>query len=369
MFISEVKKPLLGALLALSVMTIGSVASETKDGKIQKNVDGAMMYPIKDGHYQGYAVNTQRPEAFRYGRKPTDKEIAAWDIDVMPDGTGLPEGSGSVEQGDELYAEQCAMCHGDFGMGGKGYPTLSGGQGSLKNQLINPEEGDEPPTRTIGSYWPYASTLFWYIQSAMPFPNPKSLSNDETYALVAYMLSINEIQIDGEDLEDEYILDRAKFLKIKMPNENGFFPEVNGDVGSKEMSKYLNNADNYGQGVRCMTNCSDAPMVKISYELKDFHPAPTTARDLPKEKEQGEMSNGQKLYEATCSACHANEAIGAPVVGDKEVWAELLTEKGIEDIYKNGIGGINAMPPKGGNMDLSDDQIKEIVDYMLEASR
>ena len=362
---SEVKIPVWGTFLALSV----AVGSITAGDKIQKNVDGALMYPIKDNFYQGYAVNPQKSTGFNHGRAATVAEIKAWDIDVMPDGTGLPEGKGSVEEGDELYTAQCAMCHGDFGMGGKGYPTLSGGDGTLKNQLINPEEGDEPPSRTIGSYWPYASTLFWYIQSAMPFPNPKSLSNDETYALVAYMLSINEIQIDGEDLDDDYVLNREKFLKIKMPNEDGFYPEVNGVVGSKEMSKYLNNADNFGQGVRCMKDCGDTPIVKIAHELNDFHPAPSTAKGLPKAKEGEEVSEAQKIYEATCSACHANAAIGAPVVGDKEIWVKLLKEKGIEEIYNNGIKGINAMPPKGGNMDLSDDKTKEVIDYMIKASQ
>lgn len=368
MFISEVKKPLLGALLMASVMTIGSVASEVKAQKIQKNVDGAVMYPIKDGHYQAYAVNKQKPVAFKYGRTPTAKEIAAWDIDVMPDGTGLPEGKGSVEEGDALYADKCAMCHGDFGMGGKGYPVLSGGQGTLKNQLIHPEKGDEPPIRTIGSYWPYASTLFWYIQSAMPFPNPKSLSNDETYALVAYLLSVNDIQIDGKDLDDDYVLDRAKFLKIKMPNADGFYPNVDGGVGTKEARKFLSNPENYAKGTRCMKNCSDAPVVHIAYELKDFHPVASTVRDLPKKKEQGKISNGHKLYEATCSVCHANKAIGAPLVGDKQEWGKRI-KKGINGLYKNAINGINAMPPKGGNASLSDKEIKEIVDYMVKASK
>ncbi len=365
MYISEVKKPLLGAILALSIAASSAMAGET----IKKNVDNAVIYPIKDNHYNAYAVNPQSTKGFSgHGRAPTAAEIKAWDLDVMPDGTGLPEGKGSVEQGDELFADQCAMCHGDFGMGGKGYPTLSGGQGTLKNQLVDPAAGDEPPVRTIGSYWPYASTLFWYIQSAMPFPHPKSLSNDETYALVAYLLSVNEIEIDGEELDDEYVLDRAKFLKIKMPNENGFYPEVNGDVGAKEVAKFLQNPDNYGQGTRCMTGCKDGKVTPIQFELNDFKPAMSTVRDLPKEEGKSEVTKGQKLYEAKCSACHANAAIGAPVVGDKEAWAKV-TEKGVDGVYKNAINGFNAMPPKGGNMDLSNDVVKEIVDYMIKASK
>ena len=363
MFMSEVKKPILGTLLALS--TVASMALVA--GDLKTNVDGAAMYPTKDGQYTSYRVNTQSTKGFsKEARTPTANEIKAWNKDIMPDGTGLPEGKGSVEQGDELYADKCAMCHGDFGAGGKGYPTLSGGQGTLKNQLIDPAKGDEPPTRTIGSYWPYASTLFWYIQSAMPFPNPKSLTNDETYALVAYLLSVNEIQIDGVDLEDEYVLDRAKFLKIKMPNADGFYPNV--EKGTDEVRKFLNNHNNYGQGTRCMKDCGETPVVRIKNELKDFHPAPSEAKDLPQVKDAPEMSEGHKLYEATCSACHANAAIGAPVVGDKDVWSALV-KNGIPEIYKNAIEGKNAMPPKGGNTSLSDAQIKSIVDYMIKASK
>jgi len=366
MYILEVKKTILSAVIAIGFISTSAVAGDTK---VVKNVDGSIVYPIKDNHYQAYAVNPQDKKGFSaYGRTPTKGEINAWDLDIMPNGKGLPEGKGSVEEGDELFAAQCAMCHGEFGMGGKGYPTLVGGQGSLKNQLVNPANGDEPPVRTIGSYWPYASTLYWYIQSAMPFPHPKSLSNDETYALVAYLLSVNEVEIDGAELDDDYVLDRAKFLKIKMPNENGFYPEVNGDVGTKEMSKFLNNPENYGKGTRCMKDCGETPVVHIQYELKDFQPAPSTVKDLPKTKEVKEVSQVQKLYEAKCSACHANAAIGAPVVGDKDAWAKV-TKQSMDDVYKNAISGKAAMPPKGGSADLSDKQVKEIVDYMINSSK
>lgn len=366
MYTLEAKKPLLAVLITLG-LTTAVFSGDKKD--IKKNVDASVIYPIKDGHYQAYAVNTQKTAGFStYGRTPTKNEIKAWDKDVMPDGTGLPEGKGSVEQGDELFAEQCAMCHGEFGMGGKGYPTLVGGQGSLKNQLINPENGDEPPVRTIGSYWPYASTLYWYIQSAMPFPHPKSLSNDETYALVAYLLAVNEIKIDGVELDDDYVLDREKFLKIKMPNENGFYPEVNGDVGAKEVSKFLKDQNNYGAGKRCMKDCGETPVVKITNPLTNIEPAPSQVKDLPKSKETKEVSKAQKIYEATCSACHSNAAIGAPVVGDKDAWAKVV-EKGLDKVYKNAIEGVGAMPARGGNADLSDEQLKDVINYMIKSSK
>lgn len=363
MFMLEVKKIFITAGMISSLVVTGLFANNHSNNevKLKKNIDGSVIYPIKDGKYSSYYVNKQSKKGFNhYGRKPTLNEIKAWDLDIMPDGTGLPQGKGSVEFGDELYAEQCAMCHGDFGAGGNGYPTLSGGQGTLKNQLL--KEGDEPPSRTIGSYWPYASTLYWYIQSAMPFPNPKSLSNDEVYAIVAYLLSVNDITIDGVELDDEYVLDRGKFLKIKMPNENGFYPVDPSRNDLKEQRVPL------AQGERCMKDCEQPKSVSIGFEITGFDPAISTTKDLPKEKKSAKKSEGEKIYDESCSACHANKAIGAPVLGDKEAWSEI-SSKGMEEVYANGINGINAMPPKGGNMDLSDTQMKDVIDYMINASK
>ena len=359
MYMLDLKKYIYKGIVISSLLVTASFgnSSDNKDRKLKLNVDGAVIYPIKNGKYEAYYLNKQNIKNFNHGRVPTKKEIKAWDLDVMPDGTGLPNGSGSVEQGDELYSAQCAYCHGEFGTGGSGYPTLAGGEGSLKNQLLT--EGDEPPIRTIGSYWPYASTLFWYIQSAMPFPNPKSLSNDETYALVAYMLSINDITIDGEELEDEYVLNKEKFLKIKMPNEKGFYPVNPTRNDLKEIRKPL------AQGTRCMTNCKTFKPVSIANEITGFDPAISTLKDLPKQKKSTSISYEQKAYNESCSACHSNEAVGAPMPGDKAAWDEIL-EKGINKVYLSGINGINGMPPKGGNMDLSDIQFNKIVDYMID---
>lgn len=331
---------------------------------VKKNVDGSVIYPRDNGMYTQYHISKQEAKNFTYGRAPTANEIKAWDTDVMPDGEGLPDGEGSVEDGDELYANQCASCHGDFGTGGKGYPMLSGGQNTLKNQLLQP--GDEPPIKTIGSYWPYASTLFWYIKTAMPFTNPKSLSDDEVYALVAYLLSVNDIEIDGEELDDEYVLNKEKFLKIVMPNVDGFYPVDPSRNDLKEIRGPL------AQGVRCMKNCDVPKHVSIQNEITGFDPPIATEKTLPKVKADTSSSafdaKTVEVYENSCSACHANKAIGAPVLGDKEAWSELVN-KGLEAVYNNGINGINTMPPKGGNMDLSDDEFKKIVDYMIEKSK
>lgn len=393
---TKLKKIIAGLGLATSILLLSGCVAD-KEASAKRAVDGGMKYEIKNGKYTSYHVNTQETKDFKYGRTPTKREITAWDIDVRPDGKGAPmydmkhgvvvldeDGNkkvaeGSVEWGNELYDAKCAMCHGDFGAGGKGYPTLSGGDiKSLTNQLQNPADDvptEEPPRRAIGSYWPYASTLFWYIQDAMPFPNPKSLSNSETYAITAYLLMENGVTIDGEELDEEFVMNREQFLKVKMPNRDGFYPNVdtpeNPKQGVENITKFLGNPSNYGTGTRCMTDCikGETPVLRIKNEMNNFTPPASTVRDLPKvESKAGSVHPGLAGYEANCSACHGNAAIGAPVVGDKAVWAEVTT-KGLDKVYHNGINGINAMPPKGGNMDLSDSEVKTIIDYMINASK
>ena len=158
--------------------------------------------------------------AYDFGRPATPDEIKLWDIDVRPDGKELPEGSGTVAQGKQVFADNCAVCHGDNGQGGI-KDRLVGGQGTLAS---------DKPVKTVGSFWPYATTLFDYIHRAMPYPTPGSLSNDDTYAVVAYILSLNGIlPADGK-------VDRASLPNIKMPNREGFIPEQEFDpqrIGKK----------------------------------------------------------------------------------------------------------------------------------------
>ncbi len=394
MFILENITKLKNTVLSIGLATLLVNSVYAADS----SVDGAVKYPIKDGKYTQYHINTQNMKGFNLGREVTPKEIAAWNLDVMYDGTGLPEfdmkhgevvldedgkpkkAQGSVELGNELYDAQCVMCHGDFGSGGKGYPKLAGGTvASLKNQRLNPADAHpnpDSPDRTIGSYWPYASTLFWYIQESMPFNNPKTLTNSETYALTAYLLSLNNITIDGEELDDDYVLDKEKFLKIVMPNVDGFYPQTNTPNNPKQgvenMTKLLSDPTIYGKGTRCMKDCVkggiDNLVLRIQDDLSKTANEPlSTARDLPK-IDASKTIPGQVNYENSgCSACHANAAIGAPVVGNKDAWAKV-TEKGLEKVYSNGINGINAMPPKGG-ADISDETFKEIVDYMINSSK
>ncbi len=147
-----------------------------------------------------------------FGRVVTPADIAAWDISIAPDGTGLPPGSGTPGQGEVLFAAKCAACHGPKGTGPAGPPPLGGplvgGSGTLTGKT---------PVKTVGSYWPYATTLFDYVRRAMPFTQPQSLSNDEVYALAAYILSLNGI------ISDKDVMNAKTLPKVKMPNRAKFF--------------------------------------------------------------------------------------------------------------------------------------------------
>jgi mono/diheme cytochrome c family protein len=166
-----------------------------------------------------FAQEAGYPARFNYGRSATPHEIAAWDIDVRPDGKGLPPGSGNYFEGKNVYAEKCAACHGEFLQGVKdtGGNALKGGIGSLASGK---------PQKTIGSYWPYATTLFDYVKRAMPFDNPGSLSNAEVYALSAYILGENGI------IDKAYSMNPETLHRVMMPNRNGFISDPRPDVSS-----------------------------------------------------------------------------------------------------------------------------------------
>jgi S-disulfanyl-L-cysteine oxidoreductase SoxD len=151
----------------------------------------------------------QPANAHNFGRPARPEEIALWNIDIRPDGQGLPIGKGTVEHGKTVYEQNCAACHGVHGEGGIG-DRLVGGQGTLTS---------DHPIKTIGSYWPYATTLLDYVHRAMPYQAPGSLSIDDYYAVTAYLLDQNGIHSPGGTL------DQRSILKIKMPNRNGFIPE------------------------------------------------------------------------------------------------------------------------------------------------
>jgi cytochrome c len=190
------------------------------------------------------AAESHKPGYYGYGTPATQEQIDGWNIDVRPDGKGLPPGSGSVSKGADIYADQCAACHGTFGEGEGRYPKLAGGEGTLKA---------ERPEPTVGSYWPFATTLFDYINRAMPFPAPHTLPADDVYALTAYVLNINNI------VGNDFVADRNSLPKVKMPNHDNFiWQDPRPDTFAKE----------------CMTNCIDPAKIKIesTAEGKDLTP-------------------------------------------------------------------------------------------------
>jgi cytochrome c len=156
-------------------------------------------------------------ERYNLGRPVTPADIAAWNIDVSGDGAGLPAGRGSVAEGRALFAEVCSACHGDKGQGGVA-DVLVGGRGTLATAK---------PIKTIGSFWPYAPTVFDYVNRAMPFNAPQSLTPDKVYAVTAYLLFLNGI------VPEDTTLDAISLPKIEMPNRGGFTGDPRPDIPPK----------------------------------------------------------------------------------------------------------------------------------------
>jgi cytochrome c len=155
---------------------------------------------------------TARRETPDLGRLATPVEIAGWDISILPDGTGLPPGQGTALAGAAVYEQKCQACHGAKGAG-QPNDRLVGGQGTL---------GSKAPVRTIGSYWPYATTVFDYVRRSMPYLQPQSLTNDEVYAITAYLLQQNGIIGERDEMNAQTL------PRVKMPNRDGFliiYPE------------------------------------------------------------------------------------------------------------------------------------------------
>jgi cytochrome c len=177
--------------------------------------------PIREFHVAAVAVlalacaiPAQAQSRYGIGRAATPAEIAGWNIDVDRYGNNLPPGSGSVRHGREVFDQQCAACHGAKGEGGVG-DRLVGGQGTLATSK---------PVKTVGSYWPYAPTLFDYIRRAMPQNAPQSLGNDDVYAVSAYILHLNGL------LPAETTLDAKTLSAIRMPNRNMFVGDSRPDI-------------------------------------------------------------------------------------------------------------------------------------------
>jgi cytochrome c len=143
----------------------------------------------------------------KLGKPISADDLAAWDISIGPDGAGLPPGSGTVKQGEAVFAAKCQACHGEKGAGTPN-DRLVGGKGSLP--------GEKPAVKTVGSYWPYATTLFDYVRRAMPLYESKSLTNDEVYGVVAYLLNLNGV------IAEDATMNAQTLPKVAMPNREGF---------------------------------------------------------------------------------------------------------------------------------------------------
>ena len=154
---------------------------------------------------------------FGLGRPATVEDIRAWNIDVSPDGEGLPPGRGTVRQGAVVFATKCAKCHGPSGTEGP-MDRLVGGRQSLSTSA---------PIKTIGSYWPYATTVYDYIQRAMPFDAPQSLTAEEVYSVTAWLLHQNGI------IDEDAVIDATTLPAIQMPNRHGFVPDPRPDVARR----------------------------------------------------------------------------------------------------------------------------------------
>ena len=219
------------------------------------------------------------------GRAATNNEVSAWDNDIRPDGKGLPVGSGSVIIGEELYTDNCSSCHGDFGEGIDRWPELAGGFDTLDS---------EDPVKTVGSYWPYLSTVWDYVHRAMPFGNAQSLNNDEVYAITAYILYLNDL------VDEDFELSHVNFEEINLPNEENFY------LDNRE------NLENTTYNNRCMQNCKKDAMITKRAVVLDVTPE----EDMTENNNLNENDNiqiasfdpnlvkeGEKVFKK-CKACH-----------------------------------------------------------------
>jgi len=336
------------ALIAATLAMLGSRAdapSKPNDIGVEGgSIPESLVIPAEE-----HNPHFRAPEGrYGFGRELAPGEIASWDIDVRFDGAGLPPGSGDVALGEGIYEEKCAACHGSFGEGEGRWPALVGGEDSLTHQ------GDQRPEKTVGSYWPYAPTLFDYVRRAMPYNSPQSLSADETYAAVAYILALNEI------VDDDFVADAESLAAVDMPNAGSFIDDPRPDV---------NNA-------LCMSDCLDPASLELVEAIKGVTPLAHmqggqegSMAVAASAADPASFAGKNALYDSACSVCHVNGVGGAPLLGDP-VWQVRYGEAGgIDGLVTSVLQGKNAMPPRGAAPpDATDEDIAEAVRFMLEAS-
>lgn len=285
-FVTDLPAPMRGQIVT---------AAEAQSSTAATTTETAMATPAAVGALSGDPMPASVTLAL--GRTALPEEVAAWNIDVRPDGQGLPVGSGDVTTGEEIFVENCAVCHGDFGEGVGRWPVLAGGRGSLKS---------DRPVKTIGSYWPYLSTVYDYIYRAMPFGNAQSLSHDDVYAITAYLLYSNDL------VADDFVLSNENFNDVKMPNEPNFFPD---DRATVEYTKFT--------GDVCMENCKETVEITGRAAVVDVTPddaAARAARDAAAAKPDVavEVAAATTATEAAVAAPAAASGLNADLVSKGE---------------------------------------------------
>jgi S-disulfanyl-L-cysteine oxidoreductase SoxD len=242
-------------------------------------------------------------EKLGLGRPALPEEVAAWNHDVRPDGVGLPEGSGDALVGEEVFAEKCASCHGDFAEGIDNWPKLAGGMGTLNRK---------DPLKTVGSYWPHVSTLWDYVNRSMPFGNAQTLTPDEVYAITAYILYSNDL------IEDDYVLSNENLAEFKLPNADGFFLDNRAETEYAQFS-----------APACMENCKDDVKITMHATVLDVTPGDPTDGEGAPAGASGE--GGTAVLAAEPAAEPTTEPAAAPETKAEAPAAEPAVEMAAAD--------------------------------------
>ena len=240
------------------------------------------------------------------GRTALPSEITAWDVDILPDGRGLPVGNGDAIVGEETFANKCASCHGDFAEGVGNWPALAGGFDTL---------ADEDPVKTVGSYWPYLSTLWDYINRSMPFGGAQTLTSDEVYSIVAYILYSNDL------IEDDFVLNEKNFQEFNMYNSNGFI------IDDRKISEYPNWSKE-----PCMENCKKSTTITKRASIIDVTPGENSSEVEIKQSalssnEQNTASIDPELINAGKNVKPAMQLVKALKINQGLNYMKLLVAK------------------------------------------
>ncbi|QRM19832.1 c-type cytochrome [Dechloromonas sp. TW-R-39-2] len=320
------------------------------------------------------------------GRQATPAEVKAWDIDVRPDFKGLPKGKGNVERGQEVFEEKCASCHGSFGESNEVFTPLAGGttKDDIKTGRVKGLSSGELPQRTTFTKVATISTVFDYIQRAMPWTAPKSLKPDDVYAILAYLLNLQEIVPGDFELSDKNMGDVQKLLPNRngMTTDHGMWPGASaqkGGIGNGGTPDVKNTA--------CMKNCKSDVLIgstlpdyartahgELADQYRSFGPVRGT-RTLGSPAATTKPAANPAMEIATkngCMACHGvNNKIVGP--GYNEVLARYKDQPDAEDrlVAKvkaggQGVWGAVPMPPNGH---LKDEDLKTLVKWILSGAK